>query len=269
MNLQGNGTARDWSIILLLVLFFSLIPLWLISRLFWVAIAWAASLVLLLHYRPRTKQVLTVIFGRRLPQAIVLLLTLNVALSFVIVHESIYAGDLHWGIEVGDQFSYNVDVFGYYVYDDVNPCSALNGSIVVFELTSLPSIPAYCDRFKFIDSIVDEPKASVTFNNGTSLDSECASILTTLFSNSLLPIGDWSYIDGLYYDQARGGLGAPVQDPWYSRLSRDSFFFGETHISCVGAPGWNAEVSLEDGVPIVFCDLPYDWVGITVTLTRI
>ena len=200
-------------------------------------------------------------------QGIALLLTLNIVLSFVIIHESLYAGELHWGVEVGNQYSYSVEALGSNFYD--KPCSALNNSIVVFEITNLPSIPRYCDRIRFIDSIVDETKVSVTFDNGTSLNSECDNILTRLFSNSLLPIGDWGYIDDLYHDRARGGLGAPVQDPWYSRLSRDSFHFGEVHITCVGAPGWTAEISLEDGVPIAFSDLPWGWVGMTTTLTRI
>ncbi len=267
MNGQGDGTKRDWSIILLLILCFSLIPLWLFSRLLWIAIVWGGSFVLLLRYRQRTKQVLLYVFGGKLPQAIALLIILNIALSFVIIHESTYTGDLHWGIEVGDQFSYSVEAVGYDL--GYKNCTVLNNSIVVFEITNLPSIPLYCDRAMFIDSIVDARKAGVTFDNGTSLDSECASILTSLFSNSLLPIGDWSYIDGLYYDRARGGLGAPVQDPWYSRLSRDRFHFGAIAISCVGTFGWSAEISLEDGVPIVFHDYPYFWEGITITLTRI
>jgi hypothetical protein len=178
-----------------------------------------------------------------------------------------YAGDLNWNVEVGDQFSYSVEALGYDFFE--KPCTVLNNSIVVFEITSLPNIPLYCDRNDFTDSIVDESKVIVTFDNGTNLDSECASVLTRLFSSSLLPIGDWSYIDGLYYDRARGGLGAPVQDPWYSRLSRDSFHFGAIAISCVGAYGWSAVISLEDGVPIVFHEYPYFWEGITITLTRI
>jgi len=267
MNSQGNGTARDWSIIVILVLCFSLIPLWLFSRILWVVVAWIGSFVVLLRYRQRTKQVLTAIFTGRLLQGIALLLALNVVLSFVIIHESIYAGDLSWGVEVGDHFSYSVEALGYDFYN--KPCTVLNNTIVVFEITNLPSISEYFDRNQFTDSIVDEGKASVTFDNGTSLDSECASVLTTLFSNSLLPIGDWSYIDGLYYDRARGGIGAPVQDPWFSRLSRDRFHFGAIAISCVGAFGWSAGISLEDGVPIVFREYPYFWEGITITLTRI
>jgi hypothetical protein len=212
---------------------------------------------------------LTAIFRGRLLQGLALLFTLNVVLSFVIIHESMYAGDLSWGVEVGDQFSYSVEALGFLFYENGKPCTILNNSIVVFEITNLPDIPPYCDRGMFIESIVDETKVSVTFDNGTSLNSECDSILTRLFSNSLLPIGDWGYIDGLYHDHARGGLGAPVQDPWYSRLSRTSFHFGEVHITCIGAPGWTAEISLEDGVPIVFSDLPWGWVGITTTLTRI
>ncbi len=178
-----------------------------------------------------------------------------------------YAGNLQWGVEVGDQISYTIIAREDYGYE--HAYLELNNSIVVFEITSLPYIPIYCERTLFLDLIVDLTKASVSFDNGSSLDSSSESDLTTLFSNSLLPIGDWWFVNSLYHDRARGGLGAPVQDPWFSRFEGSVFRFGEVHMSCVGAPGWDADISMEDGVPNIMRDYPSNWGGPLVTLTRI
>jgi hypothetical protein len=199
---------------------------------------------------------------------IALLVIINIASSFVIVHETMYSGNLHWGVDDGDQFTYRIEALGEYYIEYEHICTELNNSIVVFEILSLPSIPPYCNREMFLDSIVDITKASVTFENGSSLNSSQASVLTTLFSNSLLPTGDWVFIDYLYNNRAQGGLGAPVQDPWFSRFEGSVFRFGEVHISCVGAPGWDAQISLDDGVPSIIRDFPFDWGGTTISLTR-
>ena len=267
-NSQGAIAERNWLALLLLILCFSLVPLWLISRIFWIAIAWVVSLVWLIRNSPRTKQALESVFGKTVRQGVALLLIANVALSFTVIHETIYAGSLQWGVEEGDKFSYGIKALGYYVSYDESPWFELNNTIVVFEITSLPAIPLYCDREIFRESIVDTLKASVAFENESSLNPDCASVLTTLFSNSLLPIGDWAFIDGLYYDYARGGFGASVQDPWFSRFEGDTFRFGSRSFLCTGIFGWDADISLEDGVPAVIRDFLGDWNEPTIILTR-
>lgn len=253
--------------IVVLFLCFSLIPIFLISRSIWIVFAWFGSLFWLLRKRSRAKEVLASIFGNRVRQGTAILVIICIASSFVIVHGKMYSGNLQWGIEVGDQFSYSIiarDDYGYGA-----PYLELNNSIIVFEITSLPGIPIYCERTMFLDLIVDFAKASVTYDNGSSLDSSIDSDLTTLFSSSLLPISDWWFLNSLFPDRARGGLGSPVQDPWFSRFEGSIFRFGEVHISCVGAPGWDADISMEDGVPYIVREYPFDWGGPLVTLTRI
>ncbi|TET08952.1 MAG: hypothetical protein E3J86_09520 [Candidatus Thorarchaeota archaeon] len=263
-----NVSKWDWDVIVLLVLCFSLIPIFLISNFLLVAVAWFGSLVWLYRNRTRSKQILESVFGTWMRQGIALLIIINVATSFVIVHETMYSGNLQWGVDEGDQFSYTIEALGEYYIEYEHVCTELNNSIVIFEILNLPNIPLYCDREMFLDSIVEMTKASVIFENGSSLNSSQSSVLTTLFSNSLLPVGDWVFIDSLYYNQAQGGLGAPVQDPWFSRFEGRVFRFGEVHISCVGTPGWDAQISLEDGVPAVIRDFPFDWGGTTITITR-
>ena len=267
-NSQGAIAERNWLALLLLILCFSLVPLWLISRIFWIAIAWVVSLVWLIRNSPRTKQALESVFGKTVRQGVALLLIANVALSFTVIHETIYAGGLQWGVEEGDKFSYGIKALGYYVSYDESPWFELNNTIVVFEITSLPAIPLYCDREIFRESIVDTLKASVAFENESSLNPDCASVLTLLFSNSLLPIGDWAFIDVLYYDYARGGFGASVQDPWFSRFEGDTLRFGSRSFLCTGIFGWDADISLEDGVPAVIRDFLGDWNEPTIILTR-
>jgi len=266
-NNQGTRAERNWSAILLLVLCFSLVPLWLICGIFWIAIAWVVAFVWLVRNRPRTKQALESVFGKRVRRGVALLLIANVALSFAIIHETIYSGNLQWGVEEGDKFSYSIEL-GFYFSDYGDPWFELNNTIVVFEITSLPAIPLYCDREIFHESIVDTLKASVAFENGSSLNPDCASVLTILFSNSFLPIGDWVFIDGLYYDYARGGFGASVQDSWFSRFEGDTLRFGRFSHLCYGTFGWDAEVSLEDGVPAMIRDFQGDWNRPTIILTR-
>ncbi|MFW9806122.1 MAG: hypothetical protein ACFFFK_05285 [Candidatus Thorarchaeota archaeon] len=238
-----------------------------ITRIIWIAIAWFGSLFWIYLKRSRAKETLASIFGNRVRQGAAILVIICIATSFAIVHETMYAGNLQWGVEAGDQFSYSVIAREDYGYG--SPYLDLNDSIIVFEITSLPDIPVYCDRAMFLDLVVDCTKVTVAHDNGSSLDSSISSDLSTLFSNSLLPMGDWWFINGLFSDHARGGLGAPVQDPWFSRFEGSVFCFGEIQITCVGAPGWDADISMDDGVPYVVHEYPSDWGEPLVTLTRI
>ena len=266
-NSSDTNPKRDWDALVLLVLGLSRIPIFLISRILWIAFGWFGSLYWITRNRMRTKTALKSIFGKRIRQGTALLVIISIATSYMIIHESMYAGNLHWGVEVGDQFSYLIIAPENPYYE--HQYSGLNNSIVVFEIVSLPDIPIYCERNVFLGSIIQQSKASVTFDNGSSLDSSCDSALTTLFSNSLFPIDDWWFINSLYYEHARGGLGAQVQDPWFARIEGNEFRFGESHITCVGAPGWDATISMEDGVPNMMRDYPIDWGAPLVTLTRI
>ena len=56
---------------------------------------------------------------------------------------------------------------------------------------------------------------------------------------------------------------------WFSRFEESVFRFGEIHITCTGAPGWDADISMEDGVPLAIRDFSFGWGEPIVTLTRI
>lgn len=268
MAISANDSSeKDSNTIGIMFLALSLFPIFLIFRVIWIFLLWIVSLFWLLRNRTHVKGTLRSIFGLRTRQGTVVLVIISIISSFVIVHASMYAGDLHWGVEVGDEFSYTILTPVSYYSD--NSFINLNLTTVVFEITSLPSIPLYCDRGMFVDLVVDYSKASVSFDNGSSLESSHERELISLFSNSILPIGNWAFIDGLCYDRARGGFGAPVQDPWFSRFDGSDFVFGESHISCTGAPGWNARISLDDGVPLVINKDPYVWGGPLIVLTRV
>jgi hypothetical protein len=195
------------------------------------------------------------------------ILAINLLALTTAYHGATYAGDLTWGIEENNQYSYSVVVLsGYY---DIPALLELNNSVIIYTIENLPEIPQYCDKSLFCESIVNYNKASVVFENGSSINPDIESTVISLFSNAVLPIGNWFYIDRLFFDQPRGGLGADVQDPWFARSQYRSFLFGSITITCTGTPGWDADISYGDGIPITIHNYAHDWSGSTTTLTLI
>ncbi len=252
-----DSQKRDWLSYLLLILLFSLLPINIYVGSVLIAFIWFVTLIIAVRIRSRVKHALIALFGGRWLQCIVVLISANLVVSALIIHEANFAGDLQWGVEVGDQFSYSLKALGFFDYYYDHPCLPLNNSVIIFNITSLPEIPLYCDRTTFSELIVNPVKGYALFENGSSMNQECESIVTALISKALLPVGDWVYIDTLYDDQGA----------WFSFSDGDFFYFGHTSLYSLGAPGWSAKISLDDGVPITVTEHPPLWHLGIVTLT--
>ncbi|MFW9804661.1 MAG: hypothetical protein ACFFFC_18535, partial [Candidatus Thorarchaeota archaeon] len=231
----------------------------------------SAAIILLFRNRINARMALESHLGTRWKQIVAAILVVNLVSLAMVFHAVSYSGNLYWGIEEGDQFSYSVEstseyyggeFLDYYLLE-------LNNSIIVFTIESLPEIPLYCDSRAFCESLVNHVKASAVYENGSSISPDIENDAKSLFSHALLPIGDWNYIDRLFYDSPRGGFGSRVQDPWFSKSYGDYLLFGWISIGCTGAPGWDADVSYENGVPLIIRTYPISWGGGTSTLTRI
>ncbi|MFW9799073.1 MAG: hypothetical protein ACFFD9_01425, partial [Candidatus Thorarchaeota archaeon] len=230
----------------------------------------AVVILLLLRNRAKVKMVLERRLGERWRSVVAAILVVSSLVLALAFHNVSYAGNLYWGIEEGDQFSYSVESSsGYYEGLIDYSLLELNNSVLIFTIESLPEIPFYCNGRTFCELLVNHAKASVTYENGSSINPDIEQTVNALFSNTLLPVGDWAYLDRLFYDSPRGGYGSSVQDPWFSRIEPGFFHFGRIVITCIGAPGWEADISLEDGVPNSIQKHPPDWGGETTILTRI
>ncbi|MFW9958819.1 MAG: hypothetical protein ACFFCT_12175 [Candidatus Odinarchaeota archaeon] len=248
---------RVWLSYLVFAILFSLVPIYIYNRLTLIAIIWLVTLIIAVGIRSRIKHALIALFGGRWLQCIAVLISANLAVSALIIHEANYAGELQWGVEVGDQFSYSLEALGFFDYYYDHHCLPLNNSVIIFNITSLPEIPFYCDQPKFSELIVNRVKGYALFENGSSMNQECEIIVTSLISKALLPVGDWAYIDTLYDDQGA----------WFSFSDGDFFHFGLISQYSLGAPGWSAKISLDDGVPITVTEHPPYWHLGIVTLT--
>ncbi|MFW9886484.1 MAG: hypothetical protein ACFFEX_19020 [Candidatus Thorarchaeota archaeon] len=227
-------------------------------------------IVSLIRNRIRVRTALNGILGMHWKQIIAAMLVINLASLMTAFHVVNYAGNLYWGIEEGNQYSYRVQSPSEYHEGFIDyHLLELNDSVIVFTIDRLPEIPLYCDGRSFCESLVKSAKASVTYENGSNIDSDIELGVISLFSNAVLPLGDWDYIDSLYYDRPNGGLGSGLQNSWFSKSFNDYFLFGKIVITCTESSGWDADVSYEDGVPITIRSYPLWWGLEPSTLTLI
>ena len=169
---------------------------------------------------------------------------------------------LYWGVDVGTQFTYVVQVFGYnmtYVYIPENDTYSkvesslfmmpLNNTRIIVTISNLPQLPVLTDANSFAEDVIPKIKTHVCFENGTAILQQLAILMTSLTSNILLPIGDWVLLDALYQDEDPD---SPMMKTWYiSKQHADSFEIGYTNYGPDYASGWSGNISQSTGIPIV------------------
>jgi hypothetical protein len=187
--------------------------------------------------------------------AIILIVAISLPILWIFDPIVIVATDLAWDVQAGDEFHYQIRYMYQtynlgYIPDEVAIwLRPLNNSQIIFEITDLPIIPLLMTSTGFADLIISYNKCEVRFENGSDIADNHRNLLNSLFSNCLLPIGDWNYLDGLYPDTHPTSSLYDLNRCHKSYFSDDDFFIGNTGSSHHGSAGWNGLVNTTNGVP--------------------
>ncbi|RDE17891.1 MAG: hypothetical protein C4K49_00425 [Candidatus Thorarchaeota archaeon] len=162
---------------------------------------------------------------------------------------------LHWEVELGDEITYAVRVMGFSEYWPFNGSFSppyhveLNNTYVTIRIDGLPEIPSFPSGETFAEGILSYVKTSITgpieYGNGTEVVSADYSFLNNVISQSILPVGNWPFIDSLYPDMLEPD---PICDTYFSSLNA-SFMIGHRMYLYDAGSGWYATVDMSTGLP--------------------
>jgi hypothetical protein len=164
---------------------------------------------------------------------------------------------LHWAVESGTEITYAVRVTGFTEFMATMNASfslpphhaELNNTFVTIRIDSLPEIPAFLNGGTFAESILSNVKTSITgplvYMNGSEVVSVDYLFLNNLLSQSILPVGNWPFIDSLYPDISESD---PLCDTYFSSLNTSFVIGHRTYLYDAGS-GWSATVDMTTGLP--------------------
>ncbi len=185
--------------------------------------------------------------------AIIVVSVLGVTGGVLVLYNQ--SAGLHWAVESGTEITYAVKVSGFTEYWPFNgslyapPHVELNNTFVTIRIDSLPEIPAFLNGGTFAESILSNVKTSITgplvYMNGTEVVSVDYLFLNNLLSQSILPVGNWPFIDSLYPDILESD---PLCDTYFSSLNTSFVIGHRTYLYDAGS-GWSATVDMTTGLP--------------------
>lgn len=165
-----------------------------------------------------------------------------------------------WGVEVGDEFHFDIGVFGFIETDpdhplDYVPFLGYNNTQIIARITSLPTVAGNLSAAQFI-GIVNELKVECVFTNGTEISPNAIegyyvnfgqTSICEIVSRAILPVGHWNLVDRLFPDEP--------ENPWWCNtyLSDElgaSMYFGYRYANVDAGSGWSTYVNLTSGMPL-------------------
>lgn len=172
----------------------------------------------------------------------------------VITEPPVVITELEWNIKTGDVLTYEINVTGG--RDEPNqPFSYLwahlNNTRILVNVTHLSVLLAFYTAEDFIESVVEVPKVTCRFENGTPL-SDSDLFIESLVSKALLPVTSWEAFDLLFPDQWSGE--SQMYEPdytWVAGFDEGQFFFGYLGISWHYTKGWSSRINMTTGVPLM------------------
>jgi len=128
--------------------------------------------------------------------------------------------NLTWAVNEGDEFSFSVNVEGsesswmgeqtYYEYN-------WSSENIIIQILELPEIPSTIDKNTFIVDILGPVKVQCL---STDIPGNYSSLLVSLLSKFLLPVGSWDVLDKMFDDNL------PLEgNPWTENLEFDTDYF--------------------------------------------
>ena len=185
--------------------------------------------------------------------AVIMVFVFGVAGGVLVLYNQ--SAGLHWGVELGDEITYAVRVTGFSEYWPFNGSFSppyhveLNNTYVTIRIDSLPEIPSFPNGAAFAEGILSYVKTSITgpleYMNGTEVVSVDYLFLNNLISQSILPVGNWPFIDSLYPDISESD---PLCDTYFSSLNTSFMIGHRTYLYDAGS-GWYATVDMSTGLP--------------------
>ncbi len=168
-----------------------------------------------------------------------------------------HASHFSWGVEEGNQFTYDVHVFGYEEHFDPNgsyyeppPYASLNNSVMTVNITFLPDIPILLTPDAYVEHVINiEKVTAVASSNMTGSDTEIAEkygIFSSLISRCLTPVGGWTILDSFYPNRPEASW---TLDTYLSSLESIEFVIGHLYHTCDAGHGWSGNISLDTGMP--------------------
>jgi hypothetical protein len=157
-----------------------------------------------------------------------------------------------WEIDVGDEFVYDVLVTGNSTMGSQvvpPPFEPMNNTRIIVEIASLPNLTLMYYAHVFRHEVIDHPKTSSRFDDGSTIPFEFYNAINSHASQSILPAGAWAHLDSLFPDQVNRAL--PNHREFISRMGSDSFFFGYWSNGTYNKSEWYGIIDLETGVPSV------------------
>jgi len=164
------------------------------------------------------------------------------------------SASLSWGVELGTEITYAVRVTGFTDYwhnGSVYPApyAALNDTLLTIRIDSLPEIGAFLNSVTFAESILEHVKTMIVepieYVNGSEVAPGNYSFLNNLVSQSILPVGNWPFIDSLYSDKPDMEYSC---DTYLASLGT-SFMIGHKVFVIDAGNGWYATVDMITGLP--------------------
>lgn len=163
---------------------------------------------------------------------------------------------LHWAVETGTEITYAIGVTGFTEsLSTMNasffppPHAELNNTFVTIRIDNLPDIPPFMNGETFAQSVLSHVKTSimgpVEYVNGSEVVSADYSFLNSLISQSILPAGNWPFIDSLYPDKPESEW---YCDTYLSSLGT-SFMIGHRAYLIDAGGGWYTAVDMSTGLP--------------------
>jgi hypothetical protein len=185
---------------------------------------------------------------------IVVVLTFVITLSVGFLTEYVRQSmTFLWGIEVGDEFVYDVSVTGNTTTGTQvlpPPLEPMNNTRIIVEIISLPNLTLYYDGTSFIEDVVEHLKTTSRFDDGSDIPNEFYFPINTHASGSILPTGAWGHLDSLFPNQVNRTI--PGQETFMTISGTNSFFFGYWLNETTHESEWHGIIDLSTGMPIVF-----------------
>jgi hypothetical protein len=190
----------------------------------------------------------------RRKRLVVVVLTFVITLSGGLLTEYARQSFVYsWAIDVGDEFLYDVTVVGNRTTTTSvlpPPFEPMNNTQIVVEITSLPNLTLMYYSRLFVQEVVNYPKTSSQFEDGSPIPPEFYNTINSHMSMSMLPIGAWTHLDSLFPDQTNIELSD--YESFISRFDNGFFFFGHWENQTRPRPEvneWHGIYDVNTGIP--------------------
>lgn len=185
--------------------------------------------------------------------AIFIIFTVVLSILVIITYCSFIPNEsrFSWGLELQDEFTYEIGVFGVYGSDwnDTSgtiPFEELNQTRIFATITYLPSLENLSTSEAFVDNIVSLIKVECRLANGSEMDPDYQTSFEGFISEGILPLGDFDFIDGLFPDEClQSGIS-------YCAKQHDDYFrFGHRYFGVDAGYDLYSNLSLSTGLPFL------------------